>query len=177
MPQLNVTPKYVNPPKPGKKYASISVDGVYYSFDPAKIPLHSFQKGVPIDIEYTVSDVNGNTYYNIQRVRAQNNGQGYAGGGGAASSVTFTAPGGGASPPNPNAMSKADWAAKDAHVTRLAIAKSCIESNQTLEVADLWLSWVNQKAAPAHNPQTGELPYDDSPPFEPDPMNDPLPNW
>lgn len=165
MPQITVIPAYINAPKPGKRYASIkSNDGVYYSFDPAKIPLNTFQKGVAIDIEYTATDSNGNTYYNIQRVRGDAPAQ--ASGGSGASRAA-----------DPNAMSKADWAAKDAMITRSAIAKSCIEANVTdVAVAEYWLSWVLQTGKFAAGKE-GPL-GDEPPPYDPDArneMNDTIP--
>ncbi len=165
MPQLTVTPSFVNPAKPGKKYASIkSNDGVYYSFDPAKIPLSTFQKNVPIDIEYTVTDSNGNTYCNIQRVR-----------GGVQSQASYGPPVSGPQTPravDPNAMTKADWQAKDDKISRVAIAKSCIEANVNTDVADIWLAWVNQvgvfapSSAQGNTQQHSDQGYSQSQPWE-----------
>lgn len=159
MPQITVTPKYINPAKPGKKYASINVDGVYYSFDPAKIPLSAFQKNVPVEIEYTVTDSNGNTYYNIQRIVAPQSNTGYAGGGASQSArpqqqATITASGGG--------MSKEDWERKDRIITRSAIAKSCIEANITdVSVANFWVNWIYQTGDSHEGPPRNDPHFND----------------
>lgn len=50
-------------------------------------------------------------------------------------------------PTSPDTMSKADWAEKDRLITRVAIAKSCIEAGLSHVDADKWVAWVYQKGA------------------------------
>lgn len=122
---MTLTPQWVNEPKPGKKWASISVNKVYYSFDPAKIPMSSFQKNVPVTIEYTTSEQG---YNNIVRVvpGAQPAAQVGAGGTGGGSYRQAMDP------------------VESRKITKLAIAKSCIEGNQTIQVAEMWLEWCSK---------------------------------
>lgn len=164
MPQITVTPKYVNEPKEGKRYGSINADGTYYSFDAKKIPTSTFQKGVAIDIEYVQNEQG---YNSITRVRQKQQAP-------AAPGISGTMPTRGGT--DPNAMSKADWEKKDMIITRSAIAKSCIEANITdTKVADYWLAWVLQK--PTGNPGR-EAPQDEpSMPWgeEPPPFDDDIP--
>lgn len=61
--QMTLVPEYVNPPKPGSKYASIKCQGTYYSFP--QDMLSSFQKGVPITVDVHQNDKG---FWNIQRV-------------------------------------------------------------------------------------------------------------
>jgi len=121
MPQITAIPKFVNAPSK-TKYASINVEGVYYSFDPAKIPLSSFTKGVAATFEYTTNEKG---YHNISRVIHSANSSGL---------------GGGMSSQQEYIEGRQD--AKDNKITRLAIAKSCIEANAGTDTADMWLSWV-----------------------------------
>ena len=123
MASTTVTPKYINPPQAGKKWASINADGTYYSFDPAVIPMSSFQKGVPIGIEYETKPYNGKDYHTIKSVVQV---------GGAAQSS------GGTAPPQYRQNMSPEESMK---ITRLAIAKSCIEGNQAISVAEMWLDW------------------------------------
>lgn len=73
MPQITVTPKYVNDPRPGKKMSSINCDGTYYGFDAAKIPKSAFAKGVPVTIEYSTSQ---SGYHTITRIISSSGGAG-----------------------------------------------------------------------------------------------------
>lgn len=130
MASTTVTPKYINGPQAGKKWASINADGVYYSFDPAVIPMSTFQKGVAIGIQYETKPYNGKDYHTIKSVVQ-------IGGGGAASYTTNSSGGSGAG----NYRQAMD-PAESMKVTRLAIAKSCIEGNQQIAVAEAWLKWV-----------------------------------
>lgn len=121
---ITLTPTAVYAPRPGKKYASIKVGQVYYSFDPAKIPLSSFQQGVPATFEYITTE------------------QGY-------NNITKFV---GSSTPQPSQQQSAPQQYRQSmdpgesmKITRLAIAKSCIEGNQTIAAADMWLNWVLQK--------------------------------
>lgn len=125
--QITVTPSFVNSPKPGKKYASIKVGDTYYSFEPEKIPLDSFRKGSPVTFEYVAKDYNGTTYYNITKLIA-------------------AAP---AAPANGSGNYRQQMTPEEStRVTRLALAKSCIEANTSIAVAEEWLRWVNGEIKP-----------------------------
>lgn len=125
MPQITVTPKYVNPPKPGKKYASIHADSVYYGFDPNKIPVTTFQKGVSTTFEYETSE---GGYHSITKVLPPAQG---------GASATFS-----------SAAQSDGWPRErvQGH-RRLEIAKACIAANVGSEIGMRWLSWINEADA------------------------------
>jgi len=67
-----VTVKFVNPPKDGKKLATIKAqDDKYYYYDPKKF---SFTKGQSYDIVTRDDDYNGKTYVHVEAVKERSNG-------------------------------------------------------------------------------------------------------
>lgn len=119
MPTATVTPQFVNSPKGESPYASIKADGKYYSFDTRKIRTQEFNKGEAVTVEYTEKTQDDKTFYNIQRIVKD----------------TPAAVAG-----NAQANARADH--RDETITRLAIAKSCIEAGQNMIAADAWIEWV-----------------------------------
>ena len=118
MPQTTLTPKFVNGPKqPGGKYGSINCDGTYYSFEMSKM---SFEKGRTYTVDYVTKNVNGKDFHNITAIVGQAGGQA----------------------PQQGQADSGQQPRREEIITRLALAKSCIEANVGLDVADMWLQWV-----------------------------------
>ena len=124
MTQAQVTVKFDNDPRGNSKFRSINCDGIYYSYDPTKIA--RFEKGRTYLIEYESKPYNGKDYHTVTAVLSS------------APQAEATAQ----HSPTSDHMSKDDWAAKDRHITRVAIAKSCIEANASTDVADAWIGWI-----------------------------------
>lgn len=132
MPIATVTPKFVNAPKDQKNYGSINCDGTYYSFDVRKIRTQEFNKGEPVTIEYTESPSGDRTFYNITRLIKNEQAPASNGNNGAAA-------------PKPAPVSTSRMSPEEsAKITRLAIAKSCIEAGKDTTTAEVWLAWVNK---------------------------------
>ena len=125
----NVTVDYVNAPKPDKSYGSIKCGEIYYGYDTLKF---TFQKGESYNIVYSSKDVNGRTYFNITGVDTP------------------------AAPTRPQSPVKAATAQPGDREARLAIATACIQSNQNMDVADLWLAWVKGDGRDGMN---AEIPF------------------
>lgn len=141
MPQelMTLTPDYVNAAKPGKRYASIKVGNVYYSFDPKVIPLEKFTKGRPATVEVKVT---AEGYNNIVRLVE------------APQTISDAV-----AQQRASAVAKADL--KDETITRLAIAKSCIEAGHPNSAeAEKWLAWVLKKPQqPKTEEPNDEIPF------------------
>jgi hypothetical protein len=150
MSTLNFTVAAVYPPKDGFKTASIKTDtGKYISCWPTD--QHLFQPGVAYSAvcgEFQKND--GTISYTVKSPGKGGNIQPQGGSPIAhAPSVASVTPNmSQAAPTGQNGLSK------DEIITRLAIAKSCIESQQSQSDADSWLAWVlKEKSDAPESPQ------------------------
>lgn len=139
MPHMTLTPDYINPPKAGKKYASINCQKVYYSFDQDKIPLSTFRKGVAIICDV----VENNGYQNIVGIIGTPQTSAGTGGSGQQQAA------GSAGTNSGFQRNDASWTPEkiQGH-RRLEIAKACIQANVSKEVGFTWLNWVNAADEP-----------------------------
>lgn len=137
MPRATVTPKYVNGPKGEGNYGSIKTgDGTYYSFDTRKIRVQDFNRDQAVTVEFNITEKGDKTYYNITRIVPDDAPQ--------ASNGNHAPSGDGPRPTGGSRMSPEE----SERVTRLAIAKSCIEAGKDTRDAEHWLSWVRGTQAP-----------------------------
>jgi len=149
MTTLTFTVANLYDPKPDKKTGSIKTDtGNWIGYWPSD--KHLFQEGVKYTAECQSRDYQGKTYYTIKS----------PGKGG-----TVTPEGGQVAPAPQQALQQAPSApqglSKDETITRLAIAKSCIESNQSQADADSWIAWVKKEVLDApQSPQQLETNVD-----------------
>lgn len=155
--QVSVTPQYVNEPKkPGGKYGNIkTAEGAVYFVPVAQLGM--FQPGTPANI-----NVENQTW-------GQNSVQVVTGMAGQAAPAQqmqqAQAPVHAANVTQPVGMSK------DETITRLAIAKSCIEAGKTFDDANRWLVWVEKRQQQPAEPQmagSGPTDLNDSIPFAPE---------
>lgn len=123
------TVDFVNDPKEGKKKGNIKCsDGAYLGLWPSD--KHLFEKGKTYTAIVDEHEWQGKTYYTIKS----------PGKGGAVKEE-------GASPAAPQAPSGAS-SSKDDTITRIAIAKSCIEAHEDMSAADRWYAWVMRQNVP-----------------------------
>ena len=119
MPVAAINIKYVNPPKQaGGKYGSVKTDqNIFYSYE---VALCNFQPNTTVTVEYEETPgQGGRVFNNIKRV------------------LPTSAPGAA------QAQGQSTYTFKDKIITRIAIAKSCIEAgNCSLADAQSWLDWV-----------------------------------
>jgi len=64
-------------------------------------------------------------------------------------------------PPQQPAPQQAPGLSKDEVISRLAVAKSCIESGKTQADADSWMAWVYKKPQQSQQPETPPPPNPD----------------
>tara|TARA_R100001086_G_C11789555_1_gene245812 strand:+ start:376 stop:930 length:555 start_codon:yes stop_codon:yes gene_type:complete len=156
MATLTFTIANIYDPKGNKPTGLIKTDtGKWLGYWPSD--KHLFQEGIKYTAECEARDFKGVTYYTIKS----------PGRGGKITPVIVLEGGQAAPAPQPapqQAPSASQGLSKDEIITRLAIAKSCIESNQTQADADSWLAWVKQEESDV--PQSPQQPdVDDEIPF------------
>lgn len=123
-------------PKPGKKTGTIkTTSGGWISYWPSD--KHLFAEGGTYKAVCDAREWEGKTYYTIKS----------PGKGGGIDQMDGGAPQDHPQAPLP-AVSQPAGMSKDETITRLAIAKSCIEAGQSQHDADSWLAWVEKKPAP-----------------------------
>lgn len=156
MTTLTFTIANIYDPKGNKPTGSIKTDtGKWISYWPSD--KHLFQEGVKYTAVCDAKDWKGETYYTIKS----------PGKGGKITPVIVLEGGQAAPAPQPapqQAPSASQGLSKDEIITRLAIAKSCIESNQSQADADSWLAWVKKEESdvpqsPQHPDVDDEIPF------------------
>ena len=138
MTTLNFTIANLYDPKPGKKVGSIKTQtGEWISYWPSD--KGQFQEGGSYSALCDSRDWEGKTYYTVKSPGKGGNIQKQ---GGASPSMPIT------NVSQPTGMSKDDT------ITRLAIAKSCIEAHESMQAADAWYAWVMREEIPDGVPTT-----------------------
>tara|TARA_R110000823_G_scaffold253189_1_gene375724 strand:- start:1086 stop:1622 length:537 start_codon:yes stop_codon:yes gene_type:complete len=134
MTTLTFTIQNLYDPKPGKPTGSIKTDSdSWISYWPSD--KGQFAEGGTYTAVCDARDWQGKTYYTVKS--PDKGGNITSGGASAGSPQTAGLPN--YSPPVAGGLTK------DEIITRLAIGKSCIESNQTQADADSWIDWVMKK--------------------------------
>jgi hypothetical protein len=144
--QKQITVQFLNQPKAGKKKGSIkTTDGEYIGCWPNE--LDNFQEGGSYTVEIEFNDFNGKQYMNLAKGSALQGGQ----------AAPQKAAG---SPPMGDAV-------KQKTITRLAIAKSCIQAGADESKANFWYNWVLERKAqePAAGAPGASDDLDDEIPF------------
>lgn len=156
MTTLTFTVANLYDPKPNKPTGSIKTDtGNWIGYWPSD--KHLFQEGMKYTAECGTREYQGTTYYTI---KSPGKGGKITPEGGQVAPTPQQAP----QPAPQQAPSASQGLSKDEIITRLAIAKSCIESNQSQADADSWLAWVKQEESDV--PQSPQQPdVDDEIPF------------
>ena len=154
--KLSFTVAALYDPKDGRKTGSIKTStGQYINFWPND--KHLFTIGGEYTADCDPFESNGKTYYTAK-------GRSVVAKGGA---------------PQGSSAQGASGVSKDETISRLAIAKSCIESGKTQADADSWMSWVNKEKPPVSYPppepeRVEPDMHDDAGNRDPD-LNDPVP--
>ena len=134
MPTLTFTIANIYDPKPDKKTGSIKTDtGNWISYWPSD--KHLFREGIKYSADCTKRDYQGKTYYTIKSPDK-----------GGLVAVESSPASFGSQPTPQHDSSTSQGLSKDEIITRLAIAKSCIESDQSQADADSWLAWVKKES-------------------------------
>lgn len=134
MTTLNFTIANLYDPKPGKKVGSIKTQtGEWISYWPSD--KGQFQEGGSYSALCDARDWEGKTYYTVKSPGKGGNIQ--------MQGQTPQA----ASPSQP-----AQTGSKDDTITRIAIAKSCIEAHESMQAADAWYAWVMRLEIPTVTP-------------------------
>ena len=162
MTTLTFTIKNLYDPKDNKPTGSIkTTTDKWISYWPSD--KGQFAEGGSYSAVCDSRDYNGKTYFTVKSP-------------GKGGKITNT---GGASTPAPqNALQQAPTpshgVSKDEMISRLAIAKSCIEANQSQADADSWMAWVEKRTPATSMPEytqaqeeqlSNEQPLDDKIPF------------
>lgn len=148
MTTLNFTVAEVRDPYGSRKTGSIkTTTDQWISIWPAD--KHLFEVGATYSALCDAREYQGKTYYTVKSPGKGGNVQKQGG-----SSQS-------ASAPQSTGMSKDDT------ITRLAIAKSCIEAHESMQAADAWYAWVMREEIPDGVPTTdvGAAGMDDEIPF------------
>ena len=149
MTTLTFTVAAIYDPKDGKKTGSIKTStDKWVSYWPSD--KHLFTVGETYSAVCDAREWNGNTYYTVKS--PGKGGDVQSQGGGQSASPTHVAN-----------VSQPVGVSKDETITRLAIAKSCIESNQSQADADSWVAWVMKQPAPELAPQSPQQLETDTP--------------
>ena len=153
MATLTFTIANIYDPKGNKPTGAIKTDtGKWLGYWPSD--KHLFQEGVKYTAECEARDYKGVTYYTI---KSPNKGGKITSEGGQVAPTPQQAP--------QQAPSASQGLSKDEIITRLAIAKSCIESNQSQADADSWLAWVLDQTPDMNKPSQPVPAVDDEIPF------------
>lgn len=130
--KLSFTVAALYDPKDGRKTGSIkTATGSYINFWPSD--KHLFTVGGEYTAECADREYQGKTYYTV---KSPDKGGSVTSKGGA---------------PQGSSAQGASGVSKDETISRLAIAKSCIESGKTQADADSWMSWVNKEKPPVED--------------------------
>jgi len=137
MTTLNFTIANLYDPKPGKKVGSIKTQtGEWISYWPSD--KGQFQEGASYSALCDARDWEGKTYYTVKSP-------------GKGGNIQMQ----GQAPQTPQAASPnqpAQTGSKDDMITRIAIAKSCIEAHESMQAADAWYAWVMRQEIPTVTP-------------------------
>lgn len=138
MTTLNFTVAEVRDPYGTRKTGSIkTTTDQWISIWPSD--KHLFEVGATYSALCDAKEYQGKTYYTVKSPSKGGNIQKQ---GGASPSMPVT------NVSQPTGMSKDDT------ITRLAIAKSCIEAHESMQAADAWYAWVMREEIPDGVPTT-----------------------
>tara|TARA_R110000850_G_C9912902_1_gene460763 strand:- start:407 stop:880 length:474 start_codon:yes stop_codon:yes gene_type:complete len=149
MTTLTFTIASIYDPKEGKKTGSIkTTSDKWISYWPSD--KGQFVAGNSYSAVCSTREWEGKTYFTVNSPGKNGN---ITNTGGTPTPVAQNAP--------QQAPTPSHGVAKDEIISRLAIAKSCIEANQSQADADSWMAWVEKRSEAPQSPQQMEQPQDD----------------